>query len=141
MLDKLHQRLLALHAGGIEKDFAPWVSDAVLARVLSEGVVLRPSLRHVLYNVGAPLECHANALAGGKLFGVETLCGVPWFGFRLISGCWWCHSWWIDDGVLIDSCPGLAPRIFWGMPWDVALFRMLFPGDDLPAALWREEEE
>lgn len=40
MLNELTQRLLALHAGGIEKDFQPWVTDAVLARVLAEGVVL-----------------------------------------------------------------------------------------------------
>jgi hypothetical protein len=51
-----------LHAGVIEKDFSdagaptPWVTDAVLARVLREGVVPRPDPQHVLYHIGEPLH-------------------------------------------------------------------------------------
>src|SRR6266850_466382 len=72
MINELSQRLLALHAGGIEKDFTPWVTDAVLARVLREGVVLRPDPRKVLYQIGAPLQCHANAL-NFELMGVKLV--------------------------------------------------------------------
>ena len=76
MLGELSQRLLALHAGGIEKDFQSWLPDAVLARVLEEGVVLRPNPQHVLYQIGYPLQCHANAL-NFELLGVKLLSAVP----------------------------------------------------------------
>ena len=55
--------------GDIEKDFTHWVTDAVLARLLREGVVLKPHPRTVFYSIGEPLWCHANALRGGKLYG------------------------------------------------------------------------
>jgi hypothetical protein len=43
MLDELHQRLLKISPGTIrENDIPWWASDAVIARLLKEAVVLRP---------------------------------------------------------------------------------------------------
>jgi hypothetical protein len=140
MLDELSQRLLALHAEKNIERF-PWADNcAVLARVLREGVVLRPNPRTVLYNIGDPLWCHANALRGGKLFGVETLGGVPWFGFRFMDDCtygkWWCHSFVSSGSLWIDSAPPSVTSLYFAMPYDAELFRMLWPEDeDLPAIL------
>ena len=125
MINELSLRLLALHAGGIEKDFTPWVTDAVLARVLREGVVLRPDPRNVLYQIGAPLQCHANAL-NFELMGVKLVRGVvPWFGFRLMDRCWWCHSFVVSGGLVIDSGAPSLSSLYFAMPWDAGLFRML----------------
>jgi len=80
MLDKLHRRLLELSPGHIENDFTPSVTDAVLARVLEEGVVLRPNPQHGLYQIGEPLQCHANAL-NYSLLGVHYRAGCRGLGF------------------------------------------------------------
>jgi hypothetical protein len=123
MLDKLQQRLLDLSHGHLENDWESWVPEAVLARVLAEGVVVRPDPRRVLYQIGIPLECHANAL-NYSLLGIalprrgsgDPRGGVPWFGFRLIQGCWWCHSFVVDGGLLIDSAPPSAPALYFAFP-------------------------
>jgi len=138
MINELSQRLLALHAGGIEKDFTPWVTDAVLARVLREGVVLRPDPRNVLYQIGAPLQCHANAL-NFELMGVKLVRGVvPWFGFRLMDRCWWCHSFVVSGGLVIDSGAPSLSSLYFAIPWDAGLFRMLWPDEEVPAILTKD---
>ena len=43
----------------------------------------------------------------------------------------------MDGDVLVDSYPPAAPRIFWGLPWDAALFNGLWPGEPLPPILMR----
>ena len=138
LIDELAKRLQDIYAGAIEEGLQPWLTDEALARLLAEALVVQPP-KCVLYNEGEPLRCHANALLP-SLLGVALPAAKPWFGFSVVDRKWWCHSWWIDGGVLIDSCPGLAPRIFWGMPWDAELFRMLFPGDDLPTILTKERQ-
>ena len=138
LVEKLQSTLLALsHCGGFENDIPWWASDAVLTRFLNEAVVRRPNPCQVLYSIGITLECHASALRGGNVLGVETVGGAPWFGFRwdTQSG-WWCHSFVIDGGLMIDSAPPSSPSpIYFAMPYDSELFRMLWPGEPLPAIL------
>ena len=61
LIDELAHRLRSIYAGPIEDDFQPWLTDAILARVLAEAVVIQPP-QCVLYSHGEPLRCHANAL-------------------------------------------------------------------------------
>lgn len=66
----------------------------VLAKVLEEGVVLRRDPHRVLYQIGAPLQCHANML-NFEFIGVKLLRGVvPWFGVS------------VDSGVLVGALVG-----------------------------------
>lgn len=146
VLEKLHQRLLALHpASRIAEDDEPWwVSDAIIARLLREAVVLRPDPRRVLCNVGVPLECHTSALRGGKLYGVETVGGTPYFGFKLIGDYWWCHSFVITGTMVIGSLPFSlpSPPFYFAMPYDVEIFRMLWPEEkDVPVILTNKERQ
>lgn len=137
MLLEVQQRLLALHAGKVEG--TTWVQEAVWPRLLREAVVLRPHPLRVLSHMGKPHQCHAHALH-------PTLCGVmlddgggvPWFGWRLFQGQWYVHSTTIDGSMIIDSGPVTAPWIFWGIPWDVELYRLVYPEEEyLPPVLER----
>ena len=125
MLDELTQRLQDIYAGPIEEGLQPWLTNEVQARLLAEAVVVQPP-QCVLYSIGEPLRCHANALRP-TLLGVALSAAsgalVPWFGFSVVGGKWWCHSWFVSGDALIDSCPPAAPRIFWGLPGDAELFR------------------
>jgi hypothetical protein len=144
MLDELHQRLLAIHAGGLSKNDEPWwASDAVLTRLLKEAVVLQPDPSRVLYHMGLPLQCHANALRGGKLLGVETTGGKPYWGFRWDAQGWWCHSFVIDGGLVLDSAPPSdPPPIYFVMPYDLDLFTKLWPKEEnVPAILTKKERQ
>jgi len=69
------------------------------------------------------VQCHANALRGGNLFsGVETMGGVPWWGFRWDTQGWWNHSFVTDGGLVIDSAPLInPPPIYFAMPYQEAL--------------------
>ena len=75
---------------------------------------------------------------------VETLGGVPWFGFRFFDDCtmgaWWCHSFVVDGNLWIDSAPPSATSLYFAMPYDEELFRMLWPNEkDVPAILTMKE--
>lgn len=133
-LDELSKRLQDIYAGPIEDDLQPWLGEGVQVRLLDEAVVVAPRPQHILYSIGPPLQCHANALHP-SLLGVRLASGTPWFGFSVVQGKWWCHSWWTDGDILVDSCPPAAPRIFWGLLWDVALFKALWPAEAIPDIL------
>ena len=64
-MDELTQRLRSIYAGSIEDGLESWLTDAILARLLAEAVVVQPS-QCVLYSQGEPLRCHANPISAGK---------------------------------------------------------------------------
>src|ERR1700704_5017078 len=88
MLDELSQRLQDIHMGPIEEGLQPWLTDEVQARLLAEALVVHPP-RCILYSIGEPLRCHANALRP-TLLGVALSAAsgalVPWFGFSVVGG-------------------------------------------------------
>jgi hypothetical protein len=135
---RLTTRLQSIHPVPLEENPALALTPAAVDRLLTEARVFRPrQLGPVLYNVGIKFECHANALHP-ELLGVALDSGgaVPYFGWSVVFGRWWLHSFFIDGDILIDSCEFTPDRLWWAMKYDRALFAELWAGDgDVPPVL------
>lgn len=114
MLQQLQQRLLTLHHGHFQDDayLRSWCTPAISAMLLARGVVLRPG--RVVYGVGVPMRCHANALTYATLHDSAA----AHFGFGLYRGLWWIHSFCVAaGGSVIDSSEPTTPALYFGVEW------------------------
>lgn len=119
----------------------PWLTDEAITRLLHEAALQRipPSCLY-LHGLWEPLYCHANA-PHPTLMNVALSGGVAYLGFVVVDRKWWCHSWWTDGHCWLDPCLK-HPEAFWGMAWDVDLFRVLYgPEEELPAVLTKVRSE
>src|SRR5712692_4273187 len=57
------------------------------------------------------------------------------------SGVSGCHSFVVDGGLVIDSAPASLPSIYFAIPWDAGLFRMLLPDEEPPPILTNRLKE
>lgn len=133
MLFELQQRLLRIHHGVFQDDanVLPWITPVVASLLLEHAVEMRP--QSIRYKEGRPLDRHRNALEYATLNPRAT----AWFGFSLSLGCWWLHSWVLEeDGTVIDSGPPTAPAIYAGLLWGLELYTAI---SKRPVALLRSD--
>ncbi len=130
-LAPLQELLAGVHEGRLERDevVKPWFNPATLDFFLEHARELQP--RSILFGVGRPLRCHANALEAGVMFPRSR----PWFGFRLLRVedglIWWMHSWLVTPtGSIFDSGPADAEVKHLGVPWSAELHQRL------PKIIW-----
>lgn len=104
-LQRLQQRLRAIHAGGFEDDayLRPWITPTTADPLLDHAVEMQPGAsgdprQRILYEEGRSLDCHRNALEYATANGTAT----AWFGFSLSLECSWLHSWVLEEDGNLD---------------------------------------
>jgi hypothetical protein len=121
----IHVQLQSIHPGTFdpESHLLPWFSRDLIELFNKYAIEQRP--KHILFNVGRPLDCHRNTLE----LATANKDAIAWFGFRLLhegeSWVWWFHSWAVLRDVFIDSGPPTTPALYVGIPWGYELFQAI----------------